>query len=331
MGCPTNAKQSMLVTTISRRRSSAERTSLHRARVPRLSIAGGRVVACEAFGVAHNGARVAARVRLRARHFVLAAGAIGSPAILLRSHAPDPDLNLGRRTFASLGRFRRRHAGEGRGLYGAPQSIFSDSSSIRRARVPRASSSSRGRPSDPRRHHPARLWRAPCQLMATLSKLQVVIALVRERVPSRIARRAGGAALDGSPVPTTDVAYLWDAARRAYRAMAEIQFAAGARQVMPVHESAAPLASWADAREAIDRLPMRILAARLVSAHVMGGCAMGPSARSSVVDEAGRHHQLANLSVHDASIFPTSLGANPQLSIYAQAARLSAALASALR
>jgi choline dehydrogenase-like flavoprotein len=113
--------------------------------------------------------------------------------------------------------------------------------------------------------------------------------------------------------------------------MAEIQFAAGARQVMPVHESAAPVSSWADAKEAIERLSMRALAARLVSAHVMGGCAMGPDSRSSVVAESGRHHQLANLSVHDASIFPTSLGANPQLSIYAQAARLSTALAAALR
>jgi choline dehydrogenase-like flavoprotein len=68
-----------------------------------------------------------------------------------------------------------------------------------------------------------------------------------------------------------------------------------------------------------------------MSAHVMGGCAMGTEPRRSVVDEAGRHHQLRNLSVHDASLFPTSVGANPQLSIYAQAARLSAALAAALR
>jgi choline dehydrogenase-like flavoprotein len=76
---------------------------------------------------------------------------------------------------------------------------------------------------------------------------------------------------------------------------------------------------------------MRSLAARVVSAHVMGGCAMGGAARSSVVDESGRHHQLGNLSVHDASIFPSSLGANPQLSIYAQAARLATGLSKALR
>jgi choline dehydrogenase-like flavoprotein len=35
--------------------------------------------------------------------------------------------------------------------------------------------------------------------------------------------------------------------------------------------------------------------------------------------------------VHDASLFPTSLGANPQLTIYALAARCSAGLAKSLR
>ena len=80
----------------------------------------------------------------------------------------------------------------------------------------------------------------------------------------------------------------------------------------------------------IEALPMRTLSARVVSAHVMGGCAMGPDARRAVVDEACRHHQLENVSVHDGSIFPTSIGANPQLSIYAFTARASAKLAAAL-
>ena len=75
---------------------------------------------------------------------------------------------------------------------------------------------------------------------------------------------------------------------------------------------------------------MKPLAARVMSAHVMGGCAMGADIRESVVNEAGRHHQLANLSVHDGSIFPTSVGANPQLSIYAQAARMATGLAATL-
>ena len=44
----------------------------------------------------------------------------------------------------------------------------------------------------------------------------------------------------------------------------------------------------------------------------------------------GRHWQLGNLSVHDGSIFPTSIGANPQLSIYGIVNRLATGLAKRL-
>jgi len=113
--------------------------------------------------------------------------------------------------------------------------------------------------------------------------------------------------------------------------MAEIQFAAGAQSVMPLHEGAAPATSWKDAKAGIEGLPLRALHARVVSAHVMGGCAMGSDPRSSVVNESGRHHQLANLSIHDGSVFPTSIGANPQLSIYGISARLASGLAQMLK
>ena len=49
-----------------------------------------------------------------------------------------------------------------------------------------------------------------------------------------------------------------------------------------------------------------------------------------MVDERGRHHHLANLSVHDGSLFPTSVGANPQLSIYGMTARMASELAAEL-
>ena len=72
---------------------------------------------------------------------------------------------------------------------------------------------------------------------------------------------------------------------------------------------------------------MRMLAG---SAHVMGGCQMGGDVKTSVVDEWGRHRAIENLSVIDGSVFPTSLGVNPQESIYATASKNGAALAKAL-
>ena len=49
-----------------------------------------------------------------------------------------------------------------------------------------------------------------------------------------------------------------------------------------------------------------------------------------MVDSRGRHHQVQGLSVIDGSLFPTSLGVNPQLTIYALASKLATELAGEL-
>jgi choline dehydrogenase-like flavoprotein len=72
---------------------------------------------------------------------------------------------------------------------------------------------------------------------------------------------------------------------------------------------------------------MKPLLTRVMSAHVMGGCGMAADERSGVVRPDGVHWQIDNLSVHDGSIFPTSIGANPQLSIYGIVNRLATGLA----
>jgi choline dehydrogenase-like flavoprotein len=114
-------------------------------------------------------------------------------------------------------------------------------------------------------------------------------------------------------------------------AMAEIQFAAGATAVMPAHDEGDGYAAFGAARAAIAAFDLRPRATTLVSAHVKGGCAQGPDARRGGVVETGRHHHLANLFVLDGSLFPTSVGANPQLTIYALAAKLATDLARRLR
>jgi choline dehydrogenase-like flavoprotein len=54
---------------------------------------------------------------------------------------------------------------------------------------------------------------------------------------------------------------------------------------------------------------------------------MGSDERHSVVDPRGRHRFLANLTVADGSLFPTSIGANPQQSVYGIVARNASLLA----
>ena len=172
---------------------------------------------------------------------------------------------------------------------------------------------------------------AHARFMKGFANMHVLLALLRDgfhpESPGGVVRLRD----DGSPVldyPFT--AYLWDGVRRALRAMAELQFAAGAETVMPIHGAGTAYRTAGEARRAIDGFALAPLVTPVVSAHVMGGAPMGPDTRRSVVDPAGRHHQLANLYVADGSLFPTSIGANPQLSIYAMAARVADGIAADL-
>jgi choline dehydrogenase-like flavoprotein len=68
------------------------------------------------------------------------------------------------------------------------------------------------------------------------------------------------------------------------------------------------------------------------TAHLMGGCRMGDDPKASVVRSADlRHHALQNLYVIDGSVFPTSLGVNPQESIYGLARLMATRLAGAAK
>lgn len=58
-----------------------------------------------------------------------------------------------------------------------------------------------------------------------------------------------------------------------------------------------------------------------VTNHEVGGCRMGADPKSSVVDSFCRSHDVSNLYVVDASVFPSSSEKNPTLTIMALAAR----------
>jgi choline dehydrogenase-like flavoprotein len=275
------------------------------------------------------------RIRVRARHYVLAAGAIGTPALLLRSGAPDPHRTLGRRTFlhptvVSAAVMPQRVDG----YAGAPQTIYSDHFLELGAIEGPIGFKVEAPPLHPvlfGMTHQG-FGAAHAEGMAQFARTHVLIALLRDGFHAESEGGNVGLRADGSPVlayPLTP--YLWDGVRRAFAAMAEIQFAAGASSVLPVHERARAVASWPEARAAIAGLPLEPLLTRVVSAHVMGGCGMADAAARGVVDSLGRHFQVENVSIHDGSVFPTSLGANPQLSIYALAARNATHLAQRLK
>ncbi|WP_096696656.1 GMC family oxidoreductase [Polaromonas sp. AER18D-145] len=338
LGCPTNAKQSMLVTSIPAALDLGAQL-LTEMRVERFELANGKVTALYCRPVMPNGAPAPAAsasiaTKIIAKHYVLAGGAINSPAVLLRSNAPDPHGLLGTRTFLhpvvmSSGVFAQKVEA----WSGAPQTIYTD-----HFLDTQAIDGPMGYKLEAPPLHPIifastvpGFGQRQQALLESFPHNHTLLALMRDGFHDQ--SRGGTVKLrgDGSAVldyPLTD--YVMDGARRALLSMMEIQFAAGARQVLPLHEMARPYTSWGEARDAVNALPMKPLLTKIVSAHVMGGCGLGGDEKQGVTRPDGVHWQLDNLSVHDGSIFPTSIGANPQLSIYGTVNRLAQGLVKSL-
>ncbi|WP_233081773.1 GMC family oxidoreductase [Rheinheimera soli] len=333
MGCPINAKQSMQVSAIPSA-MQAGAMLISRVSARELKWQNGQVQSLVAVPVdPHFQPDFRVKLSFKAKHYIVAAGAIGSPALLLRSKVPNPSGRLGKHTYLhpsviSGALFDEVIAGHS----GAPQSIYSD-------QFVWPSTARMGFKLEVPPLHPVLmatkltgLAQSHAALMQQFNQLQVVIALLRDGFH---ADSQGGTVLlsdQGEPMldyPLSD--YLWQGAQDAYLAMAELQFAAGAKSVLPIHQDAQLYSSWKQAREAIKALPLQKYRANLASAHVMGGCNMSANPTKGVVNLQGRHHQLENLSVFDGSVLPSSLGANPQLTIYALTLRNTAALVKALK
>jgi len=69
------------------------------------------------------------------------------------------------------------------------------------------------------------------------------------------------------------------------------------------------------------RIPLRVGAMSLFSAHQMGTCRMGKDPETSVADPYGQLHDTPGVWIGDGSAFPTPSGVNPMITIMALAHR----------
>jgi choline dehydrogenase-like flavoprotein len=159
-------------------------------------------------------------------------------------------------------------------------------------------------------------------LMRAYPRLQMILVLACDR-----ATPGNRIAVDREGRPVVHYAFTTETVRAlvaATRASARIFFAAGARRV---HAPSAdpPLLE----RTEMDRLERRIHVRHfrpgrisVSAAHLMGGAGMGEDAYDSVTDSWGRVHGVPWLRVADSSLFPDSLEINPYLTIMALADRV---------
>lgn len=331
MGCPTNAKQSMLITTIPTALTNGARL-FHQTRAEKLEIKNGEVQGVVCSGIRINGDRVSdKKMRVVAKHYVVSGGAINSPALLKRSDTPDPHGILGTRTFLHPVTFSSGvFSDKVEGWTGAPQTIYSD-----HYLHTQPVGGPIGFKIEATPMHPGLTSVLLGGVGADLAErfqhypnTQLLLSLLRDGFHPESVGGTVMLNIDGSPLLNYPITpYLLEGAKRSLLAMAELQFAAGAQKVLPYHAQGRYFSNMAEAKAGIDQFAMEPFKTGLGSAHVMGGCRMGGNETLGVVQPDGVHWQVKNLSVHDGSLFPTSLGANPQLSIYGLTNRLATQLA----
>ncbi len=331
LGCPISAKQGMDVTTIPSALDNGA-VLVTRVRAERLMMSGDRVTGVEARALDERGVRTTGRrVVLRAPWVVVSAGAIQSPALLLRSRVPDPNARIGLRTFLQIHNYSLSFMREDiHPFYGAPQSIFSNQFTWRDGVTGRAGFNMEVVGAQP--VVSMMFWKGMGTEMAEYARrfprLHILVSQIRDGFHED--SQGGVVRLRGDGAGVLDYKlndYVLDGIRSSYLAMAECQFAAGAESVHPASSDARAYRSWSSARAGIASLKLRSPNVYINSTHPLGGCAMGGDPRTSVVRADGRHHHLDNLYVIDGSVFPSSLGVNPCESIYALAARNATLLA----
>jgi choline dehydrogenase-like flavoprotein len=99
---------------------------------------------------------------------------------------------------------------------------------------------------------------------------------------------------------------------------ARIHFASGALRVMPMTFRSTSYSSLEQVDE-LDDIVRDNTDIGLHTSHPQGGNAVSRDPAKGVVDERFRVHGMENLYVCDASVFPSSVTVNPQLTVMAVA------------
>lgn len=317
LGCSFNAKQNALKVILPQA-EAAGAVIYSDVQVLRVTYDRGRAtgvvaVARDASGVPR------AWVTVRARVVVLAGSAIGSAALAIQSALPDP--------YGQLGQRLRLHPG-----------------AVVAGRFDHAMSSAAGIPQsyectellDFEEGSQRRVWIVPAfahpigaasmlpgfgaehmRGMRTYDRLAVLTAMVHDESAGRVTVDD-----DGRP----RIRYAMTEPDRRQLALglvgcARLLLAAGAVEVTIPAIAPVRLRSAAEL-DALDTAFVRPHGLPLTAVHPMGTLRMGDDPKTSVVGSTGEHHFVEGLFVADGSLFPTSLGGPPQISIYAFALHL---------
>jgi choline dehydrogenase-like flavoprotein len=110
--------------------------------------------------------------------------------------------------------------------------------------------------------------------------------------------------------------------RASMAASARILFAAGAKEVYLPTYAPNIIRRVEDIDTVLDGLDLGPSTVFYYSYHPQGTCRMGTDPATSVVSPTGETHDVKGLYIADASIFPSSILVNPQMTVYALATHI---------
>ncbi|HLO02331.1 MAG TPA: GMC family oxidoreductase [Symbiobacteriaceae bacterium] len=251
--------------------------------------------------------------RFRAPRVIVAAGAIASPALLLRSGQTNPN----------IGRHLHLHP------VTAVSGVYAEAPRPWTGRLLSAYSNQFQRlegnwgfllehaPVHPGLGALAFPWHSGAQFTADMTRLDQAapfIALLRDRGSGRVSLDRHGNHRVDYKVSAVDRVLLL----RGQAELVRLHAAAGAEQVMTMHSRYSTWTQGEDLEGFLGRLagqsmaPNRLL---IFSAHQMGTCRLGASPATSVADPQGAVWGVKGLWIGDSSAFPSASGVNPMLTV----------------
>jgi choline dehydrogenase-like flavoprotein len=295
-GCPTGAKQSMLLTN-----------------VPRALAAGARLYTdCRVNRVTDTGVegRFAggAALTVRAKVVIVAGGSIQTPALLRRSGISSPSRQLGRNLAmhpnANVIAYFDEEVTGWHGVHQAFQvrEFMSDGIIVTANNLapPMLAAMMPGHGRD------------LGELMAGYNHVVTAGPLIEDTGTGRVRIVPGAGPQIFYHLADRDAARVV----RGVQLTAQAMFAAGAKRVILPFDGAPPARSLGEVKSLLAR-PVRRGSMRLYSIHLMGTARMSEDPGRGVVNSFGEFHGRPGLFVADASLFPTPTGLNPMETIVA--------------
>jgi choline dehydrogenase-like flavoprotein len=160
------------------------------------------------------------------------------------------------------------------------------------------------------------------RFMAESFRYSAMVTLIHDHNVGRVYRDDDGIKRIEYDLAASD----FPAMKAAFKAAARIYFAAGAECVFLPTVARTVIEREEDIERIVESIPHEPHALRVVSYHPQGTARMGADPAQSVVNPWGETHDVKRLFITDASLFPTSMIVNPQLSVYGLAGYVSAQL-----